>query len=400
MYADRKWRQVAVGAMITAGVSSSITAELNPAWTAKGQHWRIEREIRAAIDGATDTAQRARDDIADLRHRISEANRRISEPFPHAAELETARNRRDDIEQQIRDAATPPEETGDADGTPGKAEAAARADLGLASEAAWPEPAVAGDDDREEYTIIPVTTWPEATSANDNPADPGQVVTLTAPPPLDEAAVEGDQVVILTAPSLPGEAEASPALPVPFLFDEAEADADPAFTLPVSPLPDEAVTDFGPALTAAAAPPPDHPLDAPGDQPGVLAEPVPGDHVVSGEPQPGQALSPAASAAPSGEPPPATGTSPAPRRTTTHPALLARLDDADDTLFPELPMPAAGHHNGQAPQPKRPARPRGARRATPSDGVVQPTLFDLPEPSAAEPARNSTPERRSSARRR
>ena len=111
--ADRKWREITPVATIS-GRHADLTVELNPAWTGKGQHWRIEKEITTAIDGAAGTARRMRGEIDDLRQRIADATRRIGEPFPHAAELEAARTRRDAIEQEIRDAAAPKEP--DADG--------------------------------------------------------------------------------------------------------------------------------------------------------------------------------------------------------------------------------------------------------------------------------------------
>jgi hypothetical protein len=100
------WREASPAATITAG-TASLTVGLSPVWVSKGQHWRIEKEIRAAIDDAEVTARQARAEIADLRKRIADANTRIGEPFAHTAELEAARARRDSIEAAIRDAATP-----------------------------------------------------------------------------------------------------------------------------------------------------------------------------------------------------------------------------------------------------------------------------------------------------
>jgi len=104
---ERSWRQVVPVVTVAAGLDS-LTVEFNPAWAAKGQHWRIERELTARIDGAATEAARLRADITDLRQRVADATTRINEPFPQAAELEAARARRDGIEQQIRDAAAPP----------------------------------------------------------------------------------------------------------------------------------------------------------------------------------------------------------------------------------------------------------------------------------------------------
>ncbi len=104
--AGRKWRQIIPVATISARYAD-LSVELNAAWTAKGQYWRIEKEIKTEIDGTAATAERLHSEINDLRQRIADATRRINEPFPHAAELEAARVRRDAIEQDIRDAAAP-----------------------------------------------------------------------------------------------------------------------------------------------------------------------------------------------------------------------------------------------------------------------------------------------------
>jgi hypothetical protein len=57
--AKRKWRQITPIATISAG-TASLAIELNPAWTAKGQYWRIEKEPTASADGASAAAQRLR----------------------------------------------------------------------------------------------------------------------------------------------------------------------------------------------------------------------------------------------------------------------------------------------------------------------------------------------------
>jgi hypothetical protein len=120
--ADRQWRQVFPVATIRAG-TASLPVELSAAWTTKGQHWRIEKELRSHADTAAADATRLRDEIEDLRRRAADATRRIGEPFPQAAELGTARVRRDAIEQAIRAAAAPGErgdaEPGSADGLAG-----------------------------------------------------------------------------------------------------------------------------------------------------------------------------------------------------------------------------------------------------------------------------------------
>src|SRR5260370_16570728 len=81
LHAERRWRQIPPVATIYAG-NASLTAELNPAWTGKGQHWRIEQEITALTGSAAGTAHRLRGEIEDLRQRIPDANPPLPEPFP------------------------------------------------------------------------------------------------------------------------------------------------------------------------------------------------------------------------------------------------------------------------------------------------------------------------------
>jgi N12 class adenine-specific DNA methylase len=148
--AERKWRQIIPVATISAG-SASLPVELSAAWTTKGQHWRIEKEIKSCAEGAGAAAERLRHEIQDLRQRAADATRRVGEPFPQAAELETARARRDDLEQDIRDAAAPPD-----DGTampPGQ-------DGDLAAAATHDALAMAGMHDAQEITFTPALISP------------------------------------------------------------------------------------------------------------------------------------------------------------------------------------------------------------------------------------------------
>jgi len=158
--AERSWREATPVATISAG-HASMRVELSAAWTAKGQHWRIEKEIRSAIAGAGAAAGRLRGQIADLRQRIGDATRRIGEPFPQAAKLEAARTRRDAIEQDIRDAAAPPPDstTGPAsrdDSLTGTAIGDALAMAGL------PGAIVTGMSAGEEITFAPARISPQA----------------------------------------------------------------------------------------------------------------------------------------------------------------------------------------------------------------------------------------------
>jgi len=155
--AERGWRQATPVATISAG-PAGVPVGLNAAWTAKGQHWRIEKEITTAIAGAAATAEVLRGEIGDLRQRAADANRRISEPFPQAAELEAARARRDAIEQDIRDAAAPKDDsTGSPDGHDGLADAAVHDALAIAG---MHDAAMAGTVAADEITFVPAMISP------------------------------------------------------------------------------------------------------------------------------------------------------------------------------------------------------------------------------------------------
>jgi N12 class adenine-specific DNA methylase len=173
--AERQWRQITAVATISAG-SARLTVNLNPAWTMKGQHWRIEKELTTRILGATAEAERLRADIEDLRQRVADATRRIAEPFPQAAELEAARARRDAIEQAIRDAATPTEDGSNEPATshdPAAPEASALSELtGLAN-------------GQEIIHFSPATVWPEVAADVMEPAH--------APAPVGE---DGDRTLV------------------------------------------------------------------------------------------------------------------------------------------------------------------------------------------------------------
>jgi N12 class adenine-specific DNA methylase len=133
--ARRDWRQEACVATISAG-RAELPVEFSPSWVQKGQHWRIEKELADRVTGAAGQAERLREQVAELETRVADAQRRMAEPFPRAAELEAARVRRDQIEQQIREAATVPgdgEKPAPAAGiVPDRAAERRHADLGLA----------------------------------------------------------------------------------------------------------------------------------------------------------------------------------------------------------------------------------------------------------------------------
>ncbi len=251
--ADRKWRAITPVATVSAG-AADLTVELNPAWTAKGQHWRIEKEIRTAVDGAAGTARWQRDDIDDLRQRVTDAAKRIGEPFPHAAELETARARRDAIEQEIRDAAAPHE-----------ADVSVRDGHDHDTASSHEVPDLAGADDAELVTITPVLTWPETTAsiddiagdghglatsvAPDNPPDAAAEQPLAAAAATSEPSVAAGELAVIAAGSQPREVDpitpveappGEPRAPVravmnPVSVASLDDAAEPLFPLPATP---------------------------------------------------------------------------------------------------------------------------------------------------------------------
>jgi hypothetical protein len=152
--------------------------DLNPAWMMKGQHWRIEKELTSRILGATAEAERLRADIEDLRQRVTDATRRIAEPFPQAGELEASRARRDAIEQAIRDAAAPTE---NGDGDP-----ATSHDLAI-PEASVPPDVTRLADSQEIIHFGPATVWPgiSAPDAAKPSHSPEPVRTDGEPEPVD-----------------------------------------------------------------------------------------------------------------------------------------------------------------------------------------------------------------------
>jgi N12 class adenine-specific DNA methylase len=164
--AQREWRDVRLFARISAG-TARITVPLNPVWTAQGQHWRILREIKSGIDQAPGTAGDLRAEAEDLRQRIADAERRIGEPFAHAADLEAARARRDAIEQAIRDAAAPPaggakpDVDGEAETPPGGEQENGEV---------YAIEAIGAPEDAERVTITAVRAWQAEADIDDQPA--------------------------------------------------------------------------------------------------------------------------------------------------------------------------------------------------------------------------------------
>jgi hypothetical protein len=193
--AERSWRQAVPVAAISAG-SASLPVKLNETWTAKGQHWRIEKEIRSRAAGVADAAERLRAEIQDLRQRAADATRRIGEPFPHAADLEAARARRDAIEQDIRDAAAPQDDS--------TAPASGQDDY-LVAAATHDALAMAGMNDAPEITFAAAMVSPETAvliediSEADRPFAPAAATCVPAPAPA------GDDSPGVAVPVSPGE---------------------------------------------------------------------------------------------------------------------------------------------------------------------------------------------------
>ncbi len=219
--AERRWRELAATATISIG-GSALTADLNPAWTAKGQQWRIEKTIKDVIEEAQHHAARMRDDIADLRQRIADANKRIGEPFPHAAELETARARRDAIDQAIRDAATPSRET----------QPAAEADESTAAAEVYQIETVDPGDDGERITITTAQLWTEPAAPRSERPKVAASATPEPESPCPAGHTRGlDQIAPDQRPA--GELEAPVrATKHPVSLAQLDGAAEPLFDLP------------------------------------------------------------------------------------------------------------------------------------------------------------------------
>jgi N12 class adenine-specific DNA methylase len=214
--ARRRWRQVNPVAVVSAG-AADLSVELNPGWTMKGQHWRVEKQIRSDIDDTAAAAVRLRDEIDDLRKRISDASRRLGEPFPQAAELEAARVHRDVIEQAIRDAAAPQDDQADV-----------TADY---------EPATSGADDTYQVTFTPAMVSP-ATGSQD-PAtvgelEPGSLSSADPPEQLPniELTTEAGHPVPDEAVASPLRVSSRPRPVHPVQLARLDWEAEPLFSLP------------------------------------------------------------------------------------------------------------------------------------------------------------------------
>ena len=79
---------------------ASLPVELNAAWTAEGPALAHREGNRRGRRRRAAAGPDCVSEIEDLRQRITDATRRIAEPFPHAAELEAARSRRDAIDAE------------------------------------------------------------------------------------------------------------------------------------------------------------------------------------------------------------------------------------------------------------------------------------------------------------
>jgi N12 class adenine-specific DNA methylase len=343
--AERSWRQAVPIATIWTG-SASLPVQLSQSWLAKGQHWRIEKEIRSRAGAVAEAAEQLRAEIQDLRQRADDATKRIGEPFPEAADLEAARARRDAIEQDIRDAAAPKDD--------GAAEPSGQDDH-LAGDAVNDVLGMAGMTGAEEVTFAPAMFVPQTAPLTedgwevDRPSVLAEATDVLAPAPGGD---DGPEAATLIEDA--GETDRPPTAaemtdgpePAPGRAEGPEA-ADPA----------------SPGDLARVSP----------DWDGLPGQPLAAD-AIQAETAPGR---PAAAPLPD-----------------THPARLASLDSAAEPLFALPELMAEDPEPGQVP---RAARSRRARRkasqAAARDNPVQPALFDLPPPLAAAARRATTPER-------
>jgi hypothetical protein len=388
--AERKWRQIIPVATISAA-SVSLPVELNAAWTVKGQHWRIEKEITSCAGGAAAAAGRLRSDVEDLQQRVADTTRRIGEPFPQAAELEAARARRDAIEQDIRAAAAPQD---DADAAPGHDEDLADAALSDAI-------AIAGMQDAQEVTFTPAVITPGVAV----PAEHAREITaISFLVPPDTAELPEDTCE-RTPTSLLGPPAMANLLGPPAMADVPSPPATPDL--------------LGPPRTADLSSPPGT-AELPGVTPDTLPirPPVPAapgdgraaasDSEEAGPPtgpgRPGELLQARSAWSGSRAQQPAhdvvtvAGTAPVmhtpARPAAAHPARVARLDGAAEPLFP-WPAAAGDPPISRASRARQATWSRSARRkatrAAARDSTAQLALFDLPPSPVPAPARRGTP---------
>ena len=341
--AERKWKQIIPVATMRAG-AASLPVELNAAWTVKGQHWRIEKEVTSIASETMSAAQRLRDEADDLRQRTADATRRIGEPFPQAAELETARARRDAIEQAIRDAAAPQDDL-----TPSQ-----DADPDLAGAATLDAVAMAGLRDTEEPGVAPVLP-PAPTS------EQLQAVTIVSDRAGQQTAGLADDI------------DAASALPLPVVRDESCAEASAGEVA--------AAADTGHSGWRAG--PGDHETGHTGAA--LLREPG---RVAEQGPDRPQVQLPLPEA---GRPTETVPEKRAPVRRVAHPALTARLDGQAEPLFAIPVAPQEQLRIRRAPRARRPSRRQQAAQILARDGVAQLALFDLPPSPAPAPARRKAP---------
>jgi N12 class adenine-specific DNA methylase len=251
--AEREWRQVTPVATVSAGYAE-LPVTLNPAWTAKGQHWRIEKELTATVDGAAATAERLRAEIEDLQQRVTDASRRINEPFPQAAELEAARVRRDAIEQEIRDAAAPTEDDGTAMSPPQDEAVDAAGDaLDLSETYGAPEvtftpamisPAIGGPAEpaiAEGAVTEPVVAEPAAAEPAEAETGPEQS-SATPAAMATPAPMTPESGLAARAEPVAGDAHTPSDRPTvrplarhPALLARLDWEAEPLFSLPAAP---------------------------------------------------------------------------------------------------------------------------------------------------------------------
>ena len=306
--AERSWRSVVPVATVSAGLDS-LTVELNPAWAAKGQHWRIERELTGRIAGAATEAERLRADITDLRQRVADATTRINEPFPQSTELEAARARRDGIEQQIRDAAAPPSDSTDTPSGTTDDEAA-----GITVD----DLALSGLDGDHEVTIFSRETAFVFTPGLQPTPETVFSLATDSPEPAP-VAMPGSEASLMPAPAATRDESVEP---------EAASAVAPGTGI-VPPEADALIADSGTVTVGAGT-----------VRPGVVVdEPEP----LFEFPEP--ALRSSSPAGPSRAPGP-TGRSPARR---TAPQLAAHDGPAQPALFdvPSLPRAAPGRKPGR-----------------------------------------------------
>jgi N12 class adenine-specific DNA methylase len=356
-------------ARITSEDNHRITVELNPKWTAPGQHWRIRDAIAAALHDASSTAVAIRENIEVLKQKIAENEAALDQTFPEAEALHAARAHKAAIDTAIREQAD-------------KDEQARRA-----RKARGPATASPADEQRRMLLTrmhAAMALLAERTSQSPN-AQPDTVLPVVdaAPNALDlhhdaahEPALPDADAAAETTPtpetSSPPEPNPLPeaALEAPSASDESSAGLERAVNAP----PEPSVSVLG-----AAAPSGPETGAAPANKTSV-APPTETVHEHDARPGPASAIS--KTAIPSGE-------SHTPGAIEV-PNIAAAIQALDAMASPDQPEQHA-EPAGNSPAPRRPGRrAAGKPRKAQAHAAAEPSSADELDQHGGETATDET----------